>query len=184
MTQGGLQQEIVEDIYDEVWTRPSLFRLEFPSWRSGLEPPAHGAARPMRLFIEAGSTPTSSTACYSTCLAVRSHDIPRAGGHAIGNGVGTISCRSLRLRCPGWSHEKYVSFSVVVLVHSPFSLSRNVMARPHTDANNDRTTLNIVVPVTAFRRRFLPRNMSLEVHAFHACPKPRQRQLLASCKIR
>ena len=115
MTQGGLQQDIVEDIYDEVWTRPSLFRLELRSWRSGLEPPVHGVA------------------------------------------------------------------------HSPFSLSRNVMARPHTDANNDRTTLNIVVPVTrstAFRRRFLPRNMSLGGHVVHACPEPRQRQLLASCKIR
>ena len=33
----------VLEIYDDVWNRPSLFRVEMPVWLDGLEPPVHGA---------------------------------------------------------------------------------------------------------------------------------------------
>ena len=34
---------------------------------------------------------------------------------------------------------------------SSFSLSKDILSRPHKDANNDKTTLNIVVPLTRWK---------------------------------
>ena len=153
----------VIEIYDEVWTRPSLFRLEMPSWLVNLEPPVHGAEllaytalrrawvdsdtlNRMLQLLSGRAQPRNAQAAADTGLATAPKQFI-AGAFVYGGQAGVARNTLLY----PWTCIALVSLANLLVAgrsYSSFSLSRNVLSRPHRDSNNDRSTLNIIVPLT------------------------------------
>ena len=158
----SLMPRILE-IYDEVWTRPSLFRLEMPPWLVNLEPPVHGAELMAHTALRRGwvdsdtlnrmlqllpgrAQPRNAQAATDTGMATAPKQFI-AGAFVYGGQAGVMRNTLLY----PWTCIALVSLANLLVAgrhYSSFSLSRNVLSRPHTDLNNDRSTLNIIVPLT------------------------------------
>ena len=153
----------VVEIYDDVWTRPSLFRVEMPTWLEGLEPPVHGAEllaytalrrgwvdsdilSQMLQLLPGRAQPRNAQAAADAGSATSPKQFI-AGAFVYGGQAGVT--RNTRMY--PWTCIALVSlanFLVTGRHYSSLSFSRNVLSRPRRDSNNDRTTLNILVPLT------------------------------------
>ena len=155
-------QRVVE-IYDDVWTRPSLFRVAMPTWLEGLEPPVHGAEllaytalrrgwvdsdilNQMLQLLPGRSQPRNAQAAADNNSATSPKQF-LAGAFVYGGQAGVTK----NTRMYPWTCIALVSlanFLVDGRHYSSLSFSRNVLSRPHRDSNNDRTTLKVLVPLT------------------------------------
>ena len=162
----GATKNVVADIYDDIWPRPSLFRLALPTWLGGMDAPVHHAERTAFVALQRGWVDSDSLLSMLQFLPGRS--APRdttgrdattagsepkqflAGAYVYGGQAGVMRNTLLY----PWTCIALVSLAKQLLQDRPFSsfsLSRDVLSRPHRDLNNDKKTLNVVVPLTRWK---------------------------------
>ena len=160
----GSQKNVVDEIYDDIWTRPSLFRLALPTWLGGMDAPVNHAERTAFMALQRGWIDSDSLLGMLQFLPGRS--APRntsgrgittagsepkhflAGAYVYGGQAGVLRNTLLY----PWTCITLASLAKVQdRPFSFFSLSRDVLSRPHKDLNNDKTTMNVVVPLTRWK---------------------------------